>query len=161
MSQSGIPSHDPRIPAQGIPRHPQDSQLPPPPRTREPDCCTYIWVELDLLLKTLSITSPRRLSSKRMWPVSLHRPHSDSSNSTDVDECSSGAPCGLHGHCTNTEGSYRCSCATGYRAPSGRPGPCSGEQDCDQLERLGVGPGFLSKTRWGSGNWTKRAMGGT
>lgn len=47
---------------------------------------------------------------------------------TDVDECSSGASCGRHGHCTNTEGSFRCSCAPGYRVPPGQPGPCAGEQ---------------------------------
>uniref|UniRef100_A0A7N4P5Q2 Latent-transforming growth factor beta-binding protein 4 n=1 Tax=Sarcophilus harrisii TaxID=9305 RepID=A0A7N4P5Q2_SARHA len=47
----------------------------------------------------------------------------------DVDECSSGAPCGPHGHCTNTDGSFHCSCEPGYRLPpGGRPGPCAGGQ---------------------------------
>uniref|UniRef100_A0A8C6QEZ0 Latent transforming growth factor beta binding protein 4 n=1 Tax=Nannospalax galili TaxID=1026970 RepID=A0A8C6QEZ0_NANGA len=49
---------------------------------------------------------------------------------TDVDECSSGVPCGLHGQCTNTEGSFRCTCAPGYRAPPGRPGPCADINEC-------------------------------
>lgn len=49
---------------------------------------------------------------------------------TDVDECSSGAPCGPHGHCTNTEGSFHCSCAPGYREPPGRPGPCTDINEC-------------------------------
>uniref|UniRef100_G3UA49 Latent-transforming growth factor beta-binding protein 4 n=1 Tax=Loxodonta africana TaxID=9785 RepID=G3UA49_LOXAF len=48
----------------------------------------------------------------------------------DVDECSSGAPCGRHGHCTNTEGSFRCSCASGYRPPASRPGPCADVNEC-------------------------------
>ncbi|XP_043755134.1 latent-transforming growth factor beta-binding protein 4 isoform X3 [Cervus elaphus] len=49
---------------------------------------------------------------------------------TDVDECSSGASCGPHGHCTNTEGSFHCSCEPGYRAPAGRPGPCADVNEC-------------------------------
>uniref|UniRef100_A0A7N4NQ99 Latent transforming growth factor beta binding protein 4 n=1 Tax=Sarcophilus harrisii TaxID=9305 RepID=A0A7N4NQ99_SARHA len=49
----------------------------------------------------------------------------------DVDECSSGAPCGPHGHCTNTDGSFHCSCEPGYRLPpGGRPGPCADVNEC-------------------------------
>uniref|UniRef100_A0A4X2M4R0 Latent-transforming growth factor beta-binding protein 4 n=1 Tax=Vombatus ursinus TaxID=29139 RepID=A0A4X2M4R0_VOMUR len=49
----------------------------------------------------------------------------------DVDECSSGAPCGPHGHCTNTDGSFRCSCEPGYRLPpGGRSGPCADVNEC-------------------------------
>lgn len=68
---------------------------------------------------------------------------------TDVDECSSGASCGPHGHCTNTEGSFRCSCAPGYRAPPGRPGPCTGEQSGARARSLGWGgPGFPGEACW-------------
>uniref|UniRef100_A0A452V189 Latent transforming growth factor beta binding protein 4 n=1 Tax=Ursus maritimus TaxID=29073 RepID=A0A452V189_URSMA len=42
----------------------------------------------------------------RACPAGHHLHHS---RCTDVDECSSGASCGPHGHCTNTEGSFRCS----------------------------------------------------
>lgn len=32
----------------------------------------------------------------------------------DVDECISGSSCPVHSNCTNTDGSYKCSCWTGY-----------------------------------------------
>uniref|UniRef100_A0A8C4YIR6 Latent-transforming growth factor beta-binding protein 1 n=1 Tax=Gopherus evgoodei TaxID=1825980 RepID=A0A8C4YIR6_9SAUR len=44
----------------------------------------------------------------------------------DIDECLTGSPCGPHGRCSNTEGSFRCECSQGYRA--GAPGgPCAGK----------------------------------
>lgn len=33
---------------------------------------------------------------------------------TDIDECESSYDCALHARCTNTEGSYTCSCTSGY-----------------------------------------------
>ncbi|XP_065782202.1 latent-transforming growth factor beta-binding protein 4 isoform X1 [Muntiacus reevesi] len=63
----------------------------------------------------------------RACPAGHHLHHG---RCTDVDECSSGASCGPHGHCTNTEGSFHCSCEPGYRAPAGRPGPCADVNEC-------------------------------
>ncbi|XP_070243779.1 latent-transforming growth factor beta-binding protein 4 isoform X1 [Bos mutus] len=63
----------------------------------------------------------------RACPAGHHLHHG---RCTDVDECSSGASCGPHGHCTNTEGSFHCSCEPGYRAPVGRPGPCADVNEC-------------------------------
>lgn len=34
---------------------------------------------------------------------------------TDIDECTSGTPCGTGGTCTNTPGSYTCTCAAGFK----------------------------------------------
>lgn len=82
--------------------------------------------------------------------MSLDWTPSESPIPTDVDECSSGASCGPHGHCINTEGSFRCSCAPGYRAPAGRPGPCAGEQE-GRGGQGGVGVGEP-----GSGVWVLR-----
>ncbi|XP_060041921.1 latent-transforming growth factor beta-binding protein 4 isoform X2 [Erinaceus europaeus] len=63
----------------------------------------------------------------RACPAGYHLHHG---RCTDVDECSSEASCGPHGQCTNTEGSYRCSCAPGYRAPTDHSGPCSDVNEC-------------------------------
>uniref|UniRef100_A0A8C4YKD8 Latent transforming growth factor beta binding protein 4 n=1 Tax=Gopherus evgoodei TaxID=1825980 RepID=A0A8C4YKD8_9SAUR len=41
-------------------------------------------------------------------------------NGRYIDECLTGSPCGPHGRCSNTEGSFRCECSQGYRA--GAPG---------------------------------------
>uniref|UniRef100_A0A6I8MYN4 Latent-transforming growth factor beta-binding protein 4 n=1 Tax=Ornithorhynchus anatinus TaxID=9258 RepID=A0A6I8MYN4_ORNAN len=58
-----------------------------------------------------------------------YRPHQG--RCADVDECASGSPCGPHGRCTNTEGSFRCSCASGYRRPpGGQAGPCADVNEC-------------------------------
>ncbi|XP_043390490.1 latent-transforming growth factor beta-binding protein 4 isoform X4 [Chelonia mydas] len=56
-----------------------------------------------------------------------HRLHNG--HCTDVDECATGSPCGPHGRCSNTEGSFRCQCGQGYRA--GAPGgPCADVNEC-------------------------------
>uniref|UniRef100_A0A8C3SKM6 EGF-like domain-containing protein n=1 Tax=Chelydra serpentina TaxID=8475 RepID=A0A8C3SKM6_CHESE len=49
--------------------------------------------------------------------------------SADIDECATGLPCGPHGRCSNTEGSFRCLCGQGYRgdAPGG---PCADVNEC-------------------------------
>ncbi len=46
----------------------------------------------------------------------------------DINECTSGRPCGA-GSCTNTAGSYRCTCPSGYEGqPSG--GTCTDIDEC-------------------------------
>ncbi|XP_066840853.1 LOW QUALITY PROTEIN: latent-transforming growth factor beta-binding protein 4 [Anser cygnoides] len=47
----------------------------------------------------------------------------------DVDECATGSPCGPHGRCSNTEGSFRCQCRRGYRAGAGGA-PCADVNEC-------------------------------
>ena len=43
---------------------------------------------------------------------------------TDIDECGAGTDsCDENAHCNNTEGSYRCSCSSGY---SGNGTTCNG-----------------------------------
>ena len=51
------------------------------------------------------------------------------SNYTDVDECA-GDPCGSNADCTNTPGSFLCTCHTGYQ---GDGTTCTG--DCSCLEK--------------------------
>lgn len=87
--------------------------------------------------------------------MSLDWTFSETPIPTDVDECSSGASCGPHGHCTNTEGSFRCSCAAGYRAPAGRPGPCAGGQLGRGRRALEWSSGVLGKACEAGGGCTK------
>lgn len=43
----------------------------------------------------------------------------------DINECGTGNPCpGDHRQCTNTQGSFTCSCTSGYEEAT--PGVCSG-----------------------------------
>lgn len=47
---------------------------------------------------------------------------------TDIDECAAtGSPCGHQGHCFNTEGSFHCQCARGYRTEGTAGTSCVGE----------------------------------
>ena len=49
----------------------------------------------------------------------------DSSTSTDIDECEKGTDnCDDNAECTNTEGSFECTCNTGYE---GSGSNCDGE----------------------------------
>ncbi|XP_078725598.1 uncharacterized protein LOC144942673 [Lampetra fluviatilis] len=41
----------------------------------------------------------------------------DGENCLDIDECNVTSPCGGHGSCTNSPGSFNCSCFPGYRDP--------------------------------------------
>ena len=52
-------------------------------------------------------------------------------NCTDVDECSTGAPCGNAAgvSCTNVDGSYVCSCPQGFVAPV-MGGTCADVDEC-------------------------------
>lgn len=46
-------------------------------------------------------------------------------NFKDINECGTGNPCpGDHRQCTNTQGSFTCSCTSGYEEAT--PGVCSG-----------------------------------
>ncbi|XP_071886086.1 LOW QUALITY PROTEIN: latent-transforming growth factor beta-binding protein 4-like, partial [Anas platyrhynchos] len=47
----------------------------------------------------------------------------------DVDECATGSPCGPHGRCSNTEGSFHCQCRRGYRVGAGGA-PCADVNEC-------------------------------
>ena len=63
---------------------------------------------------------------------------------TDVDECTTGAPCGGFSGttCTNTSGSYTCNCPAGYAAPA-TGGTCTDVDDC----AIGTcGPGRVTCT---------------
>jgi hypothetical protein len=46
---------------------------------------------------------------------------------SDVDECAAGKPCGMHGSCENTQGSYMCHCEAGF---AGDRGPCADVDEC-------------------------------
>ncbi|XP_074873830.1 latent-transforming growth factor beta-binding protein 4 isoform X2 [Carettochelys insculpta] len=48
---------------------------------------------------------------------------------SDIDECEAGEPCGPHGRCSNTNGSFRCQCTQGYRAAAAG-GPCTDVNEC-------------------------------
>uniref|UniRef100_A0A803TP54 EGF-like domain-containing protein n=1 Tax=Anolis carolinensis TaxID=28377 RepID=A0A803TP54_ANOCA len=50
----------------------------------------------------------------------------DPNQCLDIDECSTGTPCGPQGRCFNTEGSFRCQCNRGYRT-EGTGSSCVGE----------------------------------
>ncbi|XP_068706094.1 uncharacterized protein [Montipora foliosa] len=55
---------------------------------------------------------------------------------TDVDECSSGKHnCSTKAVCTNTEGSYNCSCKEGY---TGDGRNCSGTKSCKHIRDMNV-----------------------
>ena len=44
---------------------------------------------------------------------------------TDINECTDTSICGVGGTCTNTDGSYTCTCEYGYKG-GGDATPCSG-----------------------------------
>lgn len=49
---------------------------------------------------------------------------------TDIDECATGTPCGTASTgCTNTQGSYSCTCSSGYTAPA-TGGTCTDVNEC-------------------------------
>lgn len=52
----------------------------------------------------------------------------------DIDECQNGAPCGEHGACENTEGSYTCLCEPGF---DGSTGTCLDLDECQQADLHG------------------------
>lgn len=54
----------------------------------------------------------------------------------DVDECkSSEAVCSAHAVCTNTLGSYVCSCQPEYTGDAQTPDGCRDVNECETLER--------------------------
>jgi len=62
----------------------------------------------------------------------------------DVDECTTGAPCGgaVGATCTNTPGTYTCACPAGYGAPA-MGGTCTDVDEC----AVGMcGPGIATCT---------------
>lgn len=53
----------------------------------------------------------------------------------DVDECNSSQPvCGEHALCTNTIGSYVCSCKPEYTGDAKSPNGCRDVNECEILE---------------------------
>jgi hypothetical protein len=61
---------------------------------------------------------------------------------TDIDECAAGAPCGVGAAvgapCMNLEGTYACTCASGYEAPL-TGGTCNNVDECLLGTPCGVG----------------------
>jgi hypothetical protein len=55
-----------------------------------------------------------------------------STSCTDIDECTTRRPCGINAiNCTNTEGSYSCSCKSGYKDTSATTGSgCVNINEC-------------------------------
>uniref|UniRef100_A0A915J8U5 EGF-like domain-containing protein n=1 Tax=Romanomermis culicivorax TaxID=13658 RepID=A0A915J8U5_ROMCU len=58
-------------------------------------------------------------------------------NTSDIDECSNiTVPCDTHADCTNTQGSYICTCKKGWdailfdRPPTGAPQTCQNVNEC-------------------------------
>ena len=37
----------------------------------------------------------------------------------DIDECTTGTPCGIGGTCTNNSGGYECTCDSGFELGAG------------------------------------------
>lgn len=146
--QSPLPN--PRILAQGISRLPNPQELNPHPQTRA-DICHGVLIPFSTQL-TFHHLPQTPLLQGDVFSVPLDWTPSETPAPTDVDECSSGAPCGLHGHCTNTEGSFRCSCAPGYRVPSGLPGPCAGGQGGDNRRAWEL---VLGYAHWGHRSCSK------
>lgn len=48
----------------------------------------------------------------------------------DVDECVSGSQCGVRQQCTNVEGSFSCSCQSGYRSDPNQDLECLDVNEC-------------------------------
>ncbi|XP_041958798.1 adhesion G protein-coupled receptor E1-like isoform X1 [Alosa sapidissima] len=58
---------------------------------------------------------------------------------TDKDECGESMfpTCGLYGYCTNTPGSYTCTCTEGFRNPNNNEkGPCEDVNECSRSPPL-------------------------
>lgn len=53
----------------------------------------------------------------------------------DVDECKSSTACGARALCTNTEGSYVCSCGPEYTGDARSAEGCQDLDECALLER--------------------------
>jgi hypothetical protein len=53
----------------------------------------------------------------------------------DVNECTSGTPCGMNSACTNTVGAYTCACLAGYSSGDGRN--CTNINECAPTNACG------------------------
>lgn len=59
----------------------------------------------------------------RQWYESIFY----SSNYVDINECSEGNPCPANSNCTNTDGSFVCTCLSGFREQHDGSSPqCNG-----------------------------------
>lgn len=72
------------------------------------------------------------------WTVTIHKTISINTDDgqhlfacmfSDINECSEPDICGVGGHCTNLQGSYKCECLQGFRSKSRRQPLCEGEDN--------------------------------
>jgi len=94
----------------------------------------------------ISCTSWRRLRlHRKLFALASQLPLNCSASSTDVNECADDTlnACHQHAACTNTDGSYNCTCNQGY---SGNGYICNRKNVC--LYRVSFLPAWTSSIKW-------------
>jgi len=84
----------------------------------------YVWEQCSSLYFFLSKCD---LNFQQMlsWDINIYEIFF---SPTDIDECVTANPCDVNAVCTNTDGSYYCTCNAGYRLSTTNPNVCVGKR---------------------------------